>query len=75
MYVLSSQKTPPVVAELHREEYQIRIALRTRRAFRRLSAVRKAEFLRASADQLDVWSAQMRDEASELAQREAAQNG
>lgn len=73
MYVTFTRGKPPVIAELHREDYQIRIALRTRRAFRRLSNERKVEFLRASADQLEVWSAQMRDEASELARSETDQ--
>lgn len=57
---------PPITIEAARDLYSMRFVIRHRRPTNKLQPEQMATILRASADQLEDWAAQMREEASTL---------
>jgi hypothetical protein len=67
MLDLSVPTKPRITAEVTRGDYDITLKLRTRRSWRKLSLDERRAALLESADQLDVYAAQMREEAEQIA--------
>lgn len=57
---------PAIVTEAKRDEYSMAFAVRHRKNWRKMQPQQQATVLRAGADQLEAWAAQMRNEAEEL---------
>ena len=57
---------PPLVTEVRKDEYSTTFVLRHRKNLRKLQPEQLATVLLASAEQLETWAAQMRDEAEEI---------
>jgi hypothetical protein len=60
------KRLPAIVTEAARDEYQMRFAIRHRTNWRKLQPEQRAVIIKASAQQLETWAAQMKAEAAEI---------